>query len=90
MHEVIPRSPEEEELMKGEDMHTKHCKLIIAKQRSGPTGEVDFKFHKSCVRFETFDYQEIGKFSSVQQGLSEEDFRSADEWAKKADEIARE
>jgi len=90
LHEVIPRSPEEEELMKGEDMHTKHCKLIIAKQRSGPTGEVDFKFHKSCVRFETFDYQEIGKFSSVQQGLSEEDFRSADEWAKKADEIARE
>ena len=61
LHEVIPRTEEEEKMMEGEDMFTKHCKLIIAKQRSGPPDEVSFKFHKSCVRFETFDYQEKGK-----------------------------
>tara|TARA_R100000234_G_scaffold5502_1_gene3925 strand:+ start:2321 stop:3829 length:1509 start_codon:yes stop_codon:yes gene_type:complete len=63
LHEVIPRDEEEEKLMEGEDIFTKHCKLIIAKQRSGPTDDVSFKFHKSCVRFETFDYQEKGKFA---------------------------
>ena len=88
MHEVIPRTEEEEKLMEGEDAFTKHCKLIIAKQRSGPTDEVSFKFHKSCVRFETFDYQQKGKYSSADNSYQTrlEAFDEAEEYFKKHEE----
>jgi len=59
LHEVIPRTEEDEKLTAGDDEYTKHTKLIIAKQRSGPGGEVHFKFKKGYVRFETLNFENI-------------------------------
>ena len=84
LHEVIPRTEEEEKLSAGDDEYTKHTKLIIAKQRSGPTGEVHFKFKKSYVRFETFNFE--NKFSSDYKEATKPDFDAAEAfWAEKSD-----
>ena len=72
LHEVIPRTEEEEKLTAGDNDYTKFTKLIIAKQRNGPPGEVHFKFHKEYVTFETFNHQERGKQTRAVQDDMEE------------------
>jgi len=44
----------EEVYKKDVDLENK-AKIIIAKQRNGPTGEIDLIFNKHCTRFEPMD-----------------------------------
>ena len=86
LHEVIPRTEEEEKLTAGDDEYTKFTKLIIAKQRNGPPGEVHFKFHKEYVTFETFNHQEKGKQTRANKDdrtqIDKSIFDEAAKWAK--------
>jgi len=40
-----------------EDM--RRAKLIIAKQRNGPQGDIDLTFVDECARFENFESEEV-------------------------------
>lgn len=42
------------------DSMMRHAKLIIAKQRNGPLGEIDLTFIKECARFENMEMESVG------------------------------
>lgn len=43
----------------------KNATIIIAKQRNGPTGDIDLTFLKECTRFENKEYKEAEKNESI-------------------------
>jgi replicative DNA helicase len=96
LHEVIPRSEDDtiefqnklsaSNVNDFDDFHSKHTQLIVAKQRHGSTGNLEYIFHKGLQRFDTFDYQNHDKKQERQATqLTEKDFDAADKWAAEQD-----
>ena len=58
LHEIVSKEKDPNPPRKGsKDYYTKKTDLIIAKQRSGPTGVVHFNFEKWCATFKSDDFE---------------------------------
>lgn len=58
LHEIVSKEKDPHPPLKGSmEYYTKKTDLIIAKQRSGPTGVVHFDFEKWCANFKSDDFE---------------------------------
>ena len=52
-----PKKKDEDDFENGNFGDVEHIKLILAKQRNGPVGEIDLAFVRRYTRYENFHKQ---------------------------------
>lgn len=75
LHEIVSKEKDPNPPLKGSmDYYTKKTDLIIAKQRSGPTGVVHFNFEKWCATFKSDDFENQEAEDEEKQIIEEGDW----------------